>query len=216
VTARPEIGDVGGVAMVFVGTGRYLGNSDLVDTRPQSIYAIKDPLGVTGWGSPRSAGSTFVKQTLTNSTCVAGSSACTVGETIRTGSSNSVNLASNAGWYVDLPITSERANTDPQLALGTLVVTTNILESSSCTEGYSYINFFDYRTGAPVSTAEGVVSALLGNALATRPTVVALETGKILGLTRLFDASTRRPPVPVHSAAGATRRLSWRELATER
>ena len=216
VTARPEIGDVGGVAMVFVGTGRYLGSSDLVDTRPQSIYAIKDPLGVTGWGSPRATGSTFVQQTLTNSTCVAGSSACTVGETIRTGSSNSVNLASNAGWYVDLPITSERATTDPQLALGTLVFTTNIVESSTCTAGgYSYINFFDYRSGAPVSTAEGVVSALLGNALATRPTVVRLPTGKIVSITRLFDDSTAVRQVPVPPSTGATRRLSWRELATE-
>jgi type IV pilus assembly protein PilY1 len=217
VTARPEIGDVGGVAMVYVGTGRYLGTSDLVDTRPQSIYAIKDPLGVTGWGSPRATGSTFVKQTLTNGTCTAGSSACTVGETIRTGSSNSVNLASNAGWYVDLPITSERATTDPQLALGTLVFTTNIVESSTCTAGgYSYINFFDYRTGAPVSTAEGAVSALLGNALATRPTVVGLPTGKIVSITRLFDDSTAVRQVPLPPGAGATRRLSWRELATER
>ncbi len=215
VTARPEVGEVNGIAMVYVGTGRYLGSSDLVDTRPQSIYGIKDPLGTAGWGNPRAAGS-FVEQDLTNGTCPANSTACTVGETIRTGTSNSVNLATNGGWYVDLPVSSERSTSDPQLALGTLVVTTNIVESSTCTAGgYSFINFFDYRSGAPISTAEGVASALLGNALSTRPTVVRLPSGKIISITRLFDDSTSVRQVPVPPGAGATRRLSWRELATE-
>lgn len=215
VTARPELGDVSGTAMVFVGTGRYLGTTDLVDTRPQSIYGIKDPLGSTGWGNPR-ASTSFVQQTLTDSTCPAGSSACTVGETVRTGTGNTVNLASDSGWFVDLPVTSERSTNDPQLALGTLVVTTNVVETSACTAGgYSYINFFDYRSGAPVSTADGVVSALLGNALATRPTVVRLPSGKIISITRLFDDTTAVRQVPVPPGAGTTRRLSWRELATE-
>ena len=215
VTSRPELGDVSGTAMVFVGTGRYLGTTDLVDTRPQSIYGIKDPLGSTGWGNPRASAS-FVQQTLTDSTCPAGSSACTVGETVRTGTGNTVNLASDSGWFVDLPVTSERSTNDPQLALGTLVVTTNVVETSACTAGgYSYINFFDYRSGAPVSTADGVVSALLGNALATRPTVVRLPSGKIISITRLFDDTTAVRQVPVPPGAGTTRRLSWRELATE-
>ncbi len=215
VTARPEIGEADGSAMVFVGTGRYLGSSDLVDARPQSVYGIKDTLGTTGWGNPRAAGS-FVEQELTNGTCPAGSSACTVGETVRNGTANNVNLATQSGWYVDLPVSSERATSDPQLALGTLVVTTNIVNSSTCTAGgTSFINFFDYRSGAPVSTAEGVVSALLGNALSTRPTVVRLPSGKIISITRLFDDSTSVRQVPVPPGAGATRRLSWRELATE-
>jgi type IV pilus assembly protein PilY1 len=56
---------------------------------------------------------------------------------------------------------------------------------------------------------------LLGNALATRPTVVRLPTGKIVSITRLFDDSTAVRQVPVPPSTGATRRLSWRELATE-
>lgn len=215
VTSRPELGDVSGIAMVFVGTGRYLGVSDLTDTRPQSIYGIKDPLGDAGWGNPRTQGS-FVQQTLTSGSCPAGSTACTVGETVRLGSGNNVNLAVNGGWFVDLPVTSERSTNDPQLALGTLVVTTNVVESSACTAGgFSYINFFDYRSGAPVSTANGVASALLGNALATRPTVVRLPSGKIISITRLFDDTTTVRQVPVPPVTGVTRRLSWRELATE-
>ncbi|MFN9747001.1 MAG: pilus assembly protein, partial [Betaproteobacteria bacterium] len=215
VTARPELGDVAGKAMVFVGTGRYLGTSDLVDTRQQSIYAIKDTLGTSGWGSPRSSGS-FVQQTLTAGTCPAGSTACTAGEPVRTSTSNNVNLATQGGWYVDLPTTSERSTNDPQLALGTLVVTTNVIETSTCTaEGYSYINFFDYRTGTAVVNASGVVSTQLGNALATRPALISLPSGDIKSITRLSNATTSVDPIPVAAGGGATRRLSWRELATE-
>ncbi len=215
VTSRPELGDVAGKAMVYVGTGRYLGTTDLVDTRPQSIYAIRDPLTTAGWGEPRSGGN-FVQQTLAVGTCPAGSTACTAGEPVRTGSSNTVNLATQAGWFVDLPVTSERSTNDPQLALGTLVVTTNVVESSTCTAGgYSFINFFDYRSGAPVATANGVVSTLLGNALATRPALISLPSGDIKSITRLSNATTSVDPIPVAAGGGATRRLSWRELATE-
>jgi type IV pilus assembly protein PilY1 len=215
VTSRPELGDVDGRAMVFVGTGRYLGTSDLVDTRPQSLYGIKDPLTATGWGNPR-ASTSFVAQALTNGTCPTGSAACTAGETVRLSADNVVDLGARAGWYVDLPVTSERSTNDPQLALGTLVVTTNVVESSTCTAGgYSFINFFNYRTGGAVSTAEGVVSTPLGSALATRPTVVRLPSGRIVSITRLFDDSTAVRQVPVPPGGGVTRRLSWRELPTE-
>ncbi|MCZ8110587.1 MAG: pilus assembly protein [Betaproteobacteria bacterium] len=215
VTARPELGDVAGKAMVYVGTGRYLGTSDLIDDQPQSIYAIKDPLGTSGWGDPRASGS-FVQQTLTAGTCPAGSTACTAGEPVRTSTSNGVNLATQGGWYVDLPVTRERSTNDPQLALGTLVVTTNVIESSTCTAGgYSFINFFDYRTGSAVVNAVGVVSTQLGNALATRPALISLPSGDIKSITRLSNATTSVDPVPVAVGSGATRRLSWRELATE-
>ena len=215
VTARPELGDVAGKAMVYVGTGRYLGTSDLVDTRPQSIYAIRDPLGTSGWGNPRASGS-FVQQSLTAGTCPAGSTACTAGEPVRTSTSNSVNLATQGGWYVDLPISSERSTNDPQLALGTLVVTTNVIESSTCTAGgYSFINFFDYRTGAAVASALGVASARVGNALASRPTLISLPSGDVKAVVRNSDATTSTKNAPLDVPGGATRRLSWRELATE-
>jgi type IV pilus assembly protein PilY1 len=90
------------------------------------------------------------------------------------------------------------------------------VESSTCTAGgYSFINFFDYRSGAPVATANGVVSTLLGNALATRPALISLPSGDIKSITRLSNATTSVDPIPVAAGGGATRRLSWRELATE-
>lgn len=213
LTARPELGLVNGNAVVFVGTGRYLGVSDLTDTSPQTIYAIKDPLTSTGWGNPRTQG-TFVQQTLSTGTCPAGASVCAPSEQVRIGSSNAVNFSTNGGWYIDLPETSERADTDPQLALGTLAFTTNVLNTSACTTGgTSYLNFLDYRTGGPVSTSAGVVSVFLGNAGATRVNVVGLQGGKLVGITQLRDGRVRTNNIPASPPSGDTRRISWRELA---
>lgn len=212
LTARPELGLVSGRAVVYVGTGRYLGVTDLGDDSQQTIYAVKDALGATGWGNPRSSGN-FVQQTLTDDTCPTGATVCAPSQTVRTGTANPVDFTTGGGWYIDLPVRSERANTDPQLALGTLVFTTNVIDPSACTvDGTSYINFFDYRTGGPVSSSTGVVSTLLGNAVATRPAIIRLPNGKVVAITRLSDASTRISNLPVGGSGAGTRRISWREL----
>ena len=44
---------------------------------------------------------------------------------------------------------------------------------------------------------------------------VSLPSGDIKSITRLSNATTSVDPVPVAVGSGATRRLSWRELATE-
>jgi type IV pilus assembly protein PilY1 len=216
VTSRPELASVAGSPFVYVGTGRYLGITDLADSKTQSIYGIKDTLGSTSYGSPR-LDTRFIRQTLTDSTCPSGSTICSPTQAVRLGSNNAVNPATDAGWYVDLPASYERANTDPQLALGTLVFTTNIVDPSACdVGGRSYINFFDYRTGGSVSTATGVTSVLLGNAIATRPAVVRLPNGNVVSLTRLSDDRTITSPVPIGTTSTTTRRVSWRELPSDK
>jgi len=217
VTARPELGKVAGYPVVYLGTGRYLGAADLSDTTVQSIYAIKDNGGTASVGSPRSdlTATGFVQQTLTNATC--GTSAyCTTGSKIRTGSTNAVNFATQKGWFVDLPGSGERANTDPQLALGTLAITTNVLDPSACTVGgTSFINYFDYRTGQPISTAYGLASVYLDAALATRVVLVKFQDGSVRGIVRLSNNSTGTLPTPLPPNPTATRRTSWRELITQ-
>lgn len=215
ITSRPELGQVGTTVMVFVGTGRYLGQTDLVDASPQSIYGIKDNMNNVDIGDPRATANKFVEQTLTIGTCPSGSSVCSAGESVRTnGTPNPVNLAVNGGWFVDLPQTRERVNTDPQLALGTLVVTSNVIEQGNVCKvgGSSWINFLDYRTGAPVNAAKTVASVSLGNAIATRPAIVKLPNNRVISLTRMSNDSTVSKTVPTDPGAGATRRLSWRDL----
>jgi len=53
ITIKPETVDVGGMPVVVVATGQYLGTSDIISTTQQSIYGIKDPLTNTGWGDVR-------------------------------------------------------------------------------------------------------------------------------------------------------------------
>lgn len=219
VTSKLEVGLVGSDVVLFAGTGRYLGASDLSDTsqlspNKQSMYGIKDPLSTAStpataiYANPRSttctAGVTtncFVQQTYTSTTCPAGSpgNICSTGETVRTNSNaQGVNMATQYGWYADFPDSGERNNTDPALALGILGFTTNVPQSSACTVGgYSFVYFVDYRTGGPLSTSPtGVVGTKLGNSIATRPVFVKLPNGSVEMLIMTSDAGSNSGSTP--------------------
>ncbi|WP_290643145.1 PilC/PilY family type IV pilus protein, partial [Aquabacterium sp.] len=221
VTGRPEVGNVNGKPVIFVGTGAYLGVSDVSTTGQQSIYAILDPLtsasGASGlYGSPRGSTCTasiktncFVKQTLIDNASNIRTATSTV--------SYAVDFTTMYGWYVDLPETGERANTDPDLQLGTLAYTTNIPSSSNACSvgGSSYINFLDYRTGLTVPGADRIGNLLTNGsttALATAPTLVRLPNGKVISITNLSDGSTVTTNTPISATNLRTRRVSWREL----
>lgn len=210
ITAKPELGLVSNHVVVYVGTGRYLGTTDLADTSQQSFYAIKDPLDSTDYGANFRATANVVQQTLTQTTDVNGA-------IVRTASSNAVDFSSNDGWYIDLPDSGERDNTDPALALGTLVFTTNVPNANACTiGGYSWIYYLDYRTGSFVSTSSGqVVARRLGNALATRPVLVRLPNNSVVSLTKLSDTTVQVGNVPIGAGGNTVRRVLWRELFNE-
>lgn len=224
ITTKPELGDVSGTKVIYLGTGRYLGPDDSADQSKQSIYAIEDPLtvGTTSstaiYANPRTLG-TFKNQTPTSTTCPNGSptTICTVGQSVRTSPNLTVTWGTDHGWFMDLPDAGERANTDPTLSLGTLGFTTNVPDNDACTVGgYSYRYFMDYKTGGAVSTSTtAVVGTKLGNALATRPVYVRLPNGVVAELTRLSTGVTATSQVPIGSGSAATRRTSWRELIEE-
>jgi len=210
ITTKPELGDAGtsgsSIPMVFVGTGKYLGTTDLTTTQVQTMYGIVDPLTTTGWGNVRANG-TFVQQTLTDS-------AGTGGARVRTSSANAVNLTGgNNGWYVDLPDLGERDNTDPSLDLGILSFTTNVPNSDACTAGgYSWLNYLNYATGSYLASSPSNVSGVfLGNAIATRPVVLRLSSGKLIAITRGSDGSTTTTALPQASTSSG-KRVSWREI----
>lgn len=221
VTTRPELGNVSGAVMVYVGTGAYLGVSDISTTGVQSMYAIKDPLttvdaGSSGiYGSPRSSTCTatiktacFIKQVFQDAGNV---------RTATSTVSYMLDLTTMNGWYVDMPETGERIDTDSDLQLGTLAFTSNIPSNSSACSvgGSSYLNYVDFRTGLGVAGATQV-GILLSNgtntALATAPTLVRLPNGKVVSITNLSDGSTITSNTPVSPTSQHTRRISWREL----
>ena len=233
ITAQPTVTTVNGKPVVYVGTGRYLGITDITDNSFESFYAVVDKGDTTTYSNPRSSGSGFVAQTLTNGTCPNGAPAtvCTTGQTVRTSSANTVSLGTDNGWYVDFVSGGERASTDPTLGLGTLLFTTNlpsINSANACgdpsiSSAKAFIYALDYKTGGAVSTAGTVSGVSLGSGAVTRPVLIRLSDGSVRSLTRVSGTSagsgtdlgtTVVRDVPV-STSSTARRVSWRELTTQ-
>ena len=215
VTTRPELGDVHGNRVVFIGTGRYLGLSDLqdpatwmpasTDAYQQSLYAFKDH-GVN-YGNLRSSGN-LVQQTLSAKDALT-----------RTVSNNAMDWTSKTGWYVDFnPVNAspgERVNIDMQLTLGTLSVKTNVPNSSACSAGGdSWVYQFRYDTGTYVSTAPGqIVGQKITGALTVGFVIVGLPGGGLKDITTDATGTKRLFGVNIGGNAGSGKRIGWREIS---
>ena len=208
ITVRPELAEVryGGYRypVVLVGTGRYLGGSDAMDTTtPASVYAVKDPLTSTGWSNVRDS---MVAQTLSTS-----------GDT-RTVTKNAVDWSSStvAGWYVDLPDAGERVAVGMSLAYTTLTVASIVPATDVCSgSGYSWIYDLDIATGSYVleraSTQQGGYKrpvATMG--INTLQFEGRSKSGQII--TNADGSIEVRDHVKAPTSAGTMRRTSWREL----
>lgn len=207
VTTIPELAKISingtDKRFVYVGTGQYLGDSDVATTGTQSMYGLIDDLSTPSGITPVISDPT--RDSLQQQTW-------TVNGTTRTASTNTVDFATKKGWYIDMPSSGERNNTDPALALGVLAFTSNIPSSDVCTPGgSSWLNILDYKTGGLVSGSTWS-STFLGNALASRVVLIKLPSGEVKGLIRKSDATTVTTGVPMTSGSTGTRRVSWREL----
>lgn len=208
VTTKPELGESSGYSLIAVGTGRYLGATDLTNNQPQTIYTIKDATNGVAPAKPIDvrAGS-VIEQVMTDTTDG-------VGNPIRTITNNPVDLATNDGWLVDLPITGERVNVDPRLQLGTLIVASNIPANDACTAGgMSYLNYLDYASGSFIaSSGTNVVGNKIANSLAVGVSVVRLPNKKTVAIVTTSENKypTLAPPFQAQPPSG--KRSSWREL----
>lgn len=143
IMVRPELAQVtyGGLKypVVIVGTGQYLGPSDLSTSTKQAIYAIKDPLTATDWGDVR-ASSSMVNQAVTTA----------ANGTTRTTTTNTVNWASSIGWRVDLETPKERIFTNMSMFSTILVASSVIPGSNSCAAagGAGWLYVLDINTGS--------------------------------------------------------------------
>ncbi|TDP62784.1 PilC/PilY family type IV pilus protein [Roseateles toxinivorans] len=202
ITVAPQLAEVEfqgtRFPVVYIGTGRYLGKTDVSTTGVQSIYAIKDSLAATGLGDVR-AGGTLVQQAVTTTS---------VRKVIE---GSPVDWSSKNGWYVDLATAGERVNVDMQLAFNILTVAGNVpgTTASDCTEassGTSWIYQLNVATGK--GDAEFLSTMVAG--LST----VQLSNGTGLTIITKTDASQpgSKSIEPALLGTGATRRSSWREL----
>lgn len=217
ITTRPELGAVSGNHVAYVGTGAYLGVSDISTTQVQTMYALVDPLTTSSastglYGSPRSNTCTtsvtsgcFAKITLTDSS-----------GTRKATSSVTPSLSNMHGWYADMPETGERINTNPTLQLGTLVYVSNIPSTAGACSvgGTSYVNYVNYRTGLAVVT-NGDVGVLNASGLGTDATLAQTTSG-VKALNRTTDGKIGTTDVPTSTTTTGTRRVSWRRLTDSR
>ena len=209
ITGEPQLSEVtrNGIShrFVYVGTGEYLGGSDIASTQVQTMYGLIDDLSATPLISPLRG--SLVQQTIS-----------AVNANQRQLSTNAIDYGTQRGWYVDLTLSAgERINTDPQLASGALLFTTNIPSSDLCVPGgSSWFYAIDYETGGIVSntTQPNFSAVFLGNALASRPSLVQLPNGRLVGAIHLSDGSSPTEVVPVAASVGGGRRVFWKEVKT--
>jgi type IV pilus assembly protein PilY1 len=202
ITTLPILAKVGGVnslPTVSIGTGRYLGSSDIGDQSLQSIYVFKDALAATGLGTLRSNAG-MVQQTLTSTTVNNVS-------TRRVTGLQPVDWSTRNGWYVDLTLSAgERVNVDMIQTSRLLAVATNVPAPTACNAGgTSWLYNFDLTTG-------NVTEATYLDAMTAGLNIY--KTGDTIRIT-VSDVKGRRTtttPTMPGGAGSALRRSSWREL----
>ena len=215
--------------MVMVGTGQFLGVSDLATTQTQTMYGIFDPppgssppIGFTGIPTR----SNLVQQTLASATAS--------GISVRTiPTPNSVTIPTNRGWYVDFTLAAgERLITNPQIeGGGGVVLTTYQPNSASCTGGgNAWLMVFNFASGGSFplpeldvtgdgkinsndvvtgTNAGNPVGVSLGAVYASAPTIVSSgggqTNGKLMSLSNLQQKS-------VADRGGSKQRTAWWEI----
>jgi type IV pilus assembly protein PilY1 len=226
ITSEPELGIVSGKLVVYIGTGKYFGDKDIPDTtgrygsavQTQTIYALWDDLtlsapNISSLRSGSLVGQTAVRDSVAGTVSINPTVNAVTGKAFTT---NEIFGGGKRGWYVDLPESAERVVTNPSLGLGVITFTTNIPSGvDPCLPGgSSWVWSLDYRTGTAIvsSTTTYPAARSLGLALASRPVLVKLPTGKVQGLIRKSDATTTSQTIPTAGGAISGKRKSWREV----
>ncbi|MGJ7604749.1 pilus assembly protein [Variovorax sp. LT1R20] len=224
VTSWIELGFASSSHIIYVGTGSYLGVPDINNTQTQTIYAIKDPLTGSNattslYGSPRTKACTdtlktncFMKQTFTDKDGL---------RTVASTMSYATNLSNMNGWFIDLPNSGERINTDSTLQLGVLVFVSNIPNNANACGigGSAYLNYVDYKTGLSLfpATKAQVVGTMLnnGSGLGASASVFARKGSQLVGSVKLSTGKLENVLLPPGAGGPGTRRISWRELVAK-
>lgn len=212
ITTKPQLGLVANKPWVYVGTGKYLGVSDLGSTQTQSIWGLEDPLTATAVANPRS---TFKKIVTTT---VGGETSTTAYRT----NSCSERCGATEGWYTDLPASGERVNIEMKLDLGTLLVASNLPPASACeVGGSSWLNFFDASSGLAVagslnlSTGSRVLNPLGELTQVVGLQIIRTTTGEVKVQASTRQAGVANPYVAFSTPVPTGKRVSWREIITQ-
>ena len=211
ITTRPEFSLVRvgnqSLPVISVGTGRYLGSSDVTDKSIQSIYTFRDYLTDSGLGDLRQRSSMVQKHMITGD------------DAGKRGISNeSVDWLVNDGWYVDLDAQSdsgERVVLDLEQQLGMLSVVSNVPDSNACrprAESWSYA--FNTINGSYLPIAG---STWVGRRVSSASMVAGarmIRVGRQVVSILTDDGGTVSAVVQPADVGGvpSVRRVAWREL----
>jgi type IV pilus assembly protein PilY1 len=214
ITARPAGTHIGATRIYYVGTGRYLGNSDLTDPGAggiawqQSIYGIRDNLdsGVTPPASFRTGN--VVRQTLAQS----GAN--------RTISKNPVDWTSQDGFFIDLnPVfgspagdsPGERVVLDLRLIQGTLLVTSNVPAGGACVPGGTSFQYgLDFKTGGYVGNDSATTAGVYISQFLVGAAIEQTADNSIKALNKTITGENLTTPIPI-DIQFAGKRFSYRE-----
>ena len=220
ITTRPELAELNGEPFLLVGTGKLLGQTDVPDTRAQSVYGIRDKLTTAPSGTPPAIYPSLRGSLRGMQMTQVGTGALAVRTVACT-----TNCALTNGWVVDLAEAGERVNVDMKLVLGTLVFASNVPTDIPCNfGGHSWFNQLDFRTGtavttAPLSGTDGIISNYLDDSLNQGFNVIQRERppgsnnpGDFQSNARQGDGRRLTPPTYVAPPLFIGKRISWREV----
>ncbi len=212
VTTRPELSMVRvgtqTISLVSVGTGRYLGPSDVQDKSVQSVYTMKLPVTASGLGDVRSLSSVVRKRLIVDGRADA-----------RRISDESVDWLTQDGWYVDLDAvdqSGERVSIDPEQQLGMLSVVANVPDQQACRPGaQSWMYAFNYLNGnyLPVAGESRPVGRRISTSTLTAGARLVRVGQRIVSVVTDDGGNVSAVSQPADTgAAPAVRRVAWREL----
>ncbi|WP_407279066.1 PilC/PilY family type IV pilus protein [Aromatoleum evansii] len=233
VTSAPAVGQVAGDAnkfFVYVGTGQYLGETDVPGTgqnahatQIQSMYGIIDDVGVSAPTLPNIRGSNGNRCDNGGDGAFVCQGTASLTATTVTLTTNPLQAGVHRGWYWDIPMQYGRVNTNPALdPSGVLVFTVNVPVREICGKGgSSWLMMIDAGMGGAIaksSTSSEVYTSgqFIGDVLSSRPVIVVTSKGKFV-LTRTTGATTKSNLLPNRPGGGGgaskgARVIYWRPL----
>ena len=211
ITTRPELSLVRvgnqSLPVLSVGTGRYLGSSDVGDKSIQSIYTFRDYLSDSGLGDLRQRSSMVQKRLIPSDDAVK-----------RGISDESVDWLINDGWYVDLdaqPDSGERVMLDPEQQLGMLSVVSNAPDSNACrprAEGWSYAFNFINGNYLPIAKSSWAGRRVSSASMVAGARMIRVGS-QVISILTDDSGSVSTVAQPVNVGGGLSiRRIAWREL----
>jgi len=221
VTTAPQLTIAQGHRMVYVGTGEYLGMSDVPGMpgsnssagQTQTIYGLWDNQSATPQiNQTGPLRSDLIKQTIT-----------LVGNVPQVTSMAAPNFtATQAGWYADFPSVGERVNVSLNLIQGTLEVVTNIPSGSDPCQpgGSSYQYYFNYLSGSGIDSSTAGI--FLGNHLSSGDVNIQVgppdgppQSQQSIGVTQSSNGNPESNQNHIHKTQTTVNRVQWREILTQ-